>query len=135
MREILFRGKRINGGKWVDGYLLKITLYGKTWNLILGDNFIRSGLGVTAMQHATVDPSTVGQDTGLKDKNGVRIFEGDIIRWLPALEEKTDVVSFDEAGFCAGEYFLQSALYYGDFDGEVIGNIHDNPELLGGNNG
>lgn len=135
MREILFRGKRIfDNGQWVEGCLLKVTLDGETWHLIFGDDFQRSGLGITAMQHAAVNPETVGQYTGLKDKNGKRIFEGDIVE-----REKFGGKTLFEIA-----YELEIATFIGvakkgmwfttfDNDGdcfEVIGNIHDNPELL-----
>lgn len=137
MREILFRGKRIfDNGQWVEGCLLNVTLDGKTWHLIFGDDFQRTGLGITAMQHAAVNPATVGQYTGLKDKNGKRIFEGDICK-----NDKTGGIVFvawhgTMAGFVwskkkwcdnlfdFGELFRVHDKY------KVIGNIHDNPELM-----
>lgn len=138
MREILFRGKSLDNGEWVEG------------------NFYESGIsGVFILQNKTrktidaktgeitlrdepipfeVLPSTIGQYTGLKDKHGKRIFEGDIIKrfWLGA--EILYCVRYD------GEnaHFIGKALNkigFTTFDGdgemfEVIGNIHDNPELL-----
>ena len=135
MREILFRGKRIfDNGQWVEGFLLKVTLDGETWHLIFGDDFQRSGLGITAMQHAAVNPSTVGQYTGLKDKNGKRIFEGDELSW----HNGSGAVNFGGGCFCVrlhGEiecYGRNNPAIDVIFnlypELEVIGNIHDKPE-------
>ena len=91
---------------------------------------------------AIVDSSTVGQYTGLTDKNGKKIFEGDIIKIVPDYDYSDDysiskVYSYNGV-FCVdyhGDDFYSTALGFLDdylFDGdfEVIGNIHDNPELL-----
>ena len=166
MREIVFRGKRIfDNGQWVEGCLLKVTLDGETWHLIFGDDFQRSGLGITAMQHAAVDPATVGMDTGLVDCNNNPIYEGHIVKcnhsFFTAEAEKAEakkprksygkeiekmtldyfkcrywrnyVVSFHD-GRIRGQngsdtcYLKQS--YIRNHEVEIIGNIHDNPELM-----
>ena len=128
MREILFRGKRIDNGKWLEGY------YGFDDNKPL--IAINKANGINGY---FVAAETVGQYTGLIDKNDKKIFEGDIVK-----VENTDhdwhehdpnsysvfAVSFDEGGFTVGDYFLQNWLWFDGFHGEVIGNIHDNPELL-----
>ena len=148
MREILFRGKRIDNGEWVYGCLIKVTLNGKTAHLIFGDNFSFDGNDVKALSHALVDPSTVGQYTGLTDKNGMKIFKGDI-----GIYKQTDgvkrngtpivcigkvVYNTNTASFAVESKDEVGVKYYDYFpikDFKVIGNIHDNPELLeeGGN--
>ena len=98
------------------------------------------------IRHCRVDPATVGQYTGLTDKNGKRIFEGDVVRFTERHLGGEDVhvveaVEFAEGGFATHRYFLNNWLrnaVKGNCqlqDIEVIGNIHDNPELLEGGEG
>lgn len=84
-----------------------------------------------------VEPSTVGQYTGITDKNGVKIFDGDMVRingddigaWKGA--DHNAMIAFLDGGFCAiDENVRIYSLSRVDFDIEVIGNIHDNPKLL-----
>lgn len=126
MREILFRGKRTDNGEWVEGSLIKATLNGETIYLIFGDSFSYDGNDVTALIHALVDPDTIGQYTGLTDKNGKRIYEGDIV--LDCGEPC--VIMFEDCcwkEFYKGDYW---SFIYDDSIVEIIGNIHDNPELM-----
>lgn len=134
MREILFRGKRIDNGEWVEG------------NLFCGND---GEVSITREEEACIPdywvrPETVGQYTGLNDKNGKKIFEGDVVaqNWYDYEEPRDD--SFGEVVFC--EYDCSFSVMDIEKDGivplgrcdayhwevEVIGNIHDNPELLKG---
>ena len=123
-REILFRGKRTDCGEWVTD----------------SETYIRDGDGIWLSDEnlnvVTVIPETVGQYTGLTDKNGVRIFEGDIVSLV-----KHDGLIY-KVVYVPCRYELVNSKgvncfvldIYKSENIEVIGNIHDNPELLGGEN-
>lgn len=123
-REILFRGKLLAGnkkGEWTEGCL-------KIWPNkemdILPDDTVRGIYGA-------VDPATVGQYTGLLDKNGEKIFEGDILRTREWEGRKEAVVIFESGMFKAhGMSLVTWTINPGIYNCEIIGNIHDNPELL-----
>lgn len=129
MREILFRGKRTDNGKWVKGYL---------YITHIGSHEIGSYDAEINIERLTFDviPETVGQYTGLTDKNGVRIFEGDIVSLV-----KHDSLIY-KVVYVPCRYELVNSKgvncfvldIYKSENIEVIGNIHDNPELLGGEN-
>ena len=123
MREILFHGKRTDNGEWVEGSS--------------STEYLKECGGVMISPRADtcyrVDPETVGQYTGLKDKNGVRIFEGDIVRYGDTIHQ----VVFEQRNTTAYFGLVYSKIetmpfgHYQDLKQiEVIGNIHDNPELL-----
>lgn len=125
MREILFRGKRPYMGEWAEGGIMFINGYA----------FIMpAGTG-----SVEVIPETVGQFTGLVDRNGKRIFEGDILKtWLEGgahsgFSWPLGVVEFREGSFgiARSKYrFTPLSSYAPRVLMEVVGNIHDNPELL-----
>ena len=139
MREILFRGKAINrhkgyhrtsykNGDWVYGLITR--LYDERFENLPAE---MSDFGVNGIE---VDYKTIEQYTGLTDKNGKKIFEGDILKgsWNTVL-----IVFYDDI---SASYRVKTPLgsereisYYGDQNHlEIIGNIHDNPELLEGEN-
>ena len=140
MREILFRGKRCDNGEWVQGYYIRADHH---WhNHGIHKDWITLGASANGGWFAlhnkyAVKAETVGQFTGLTDNNGKKIFEGDIIEWFAQGEsERPDFgyIEYDEQSF-AWRVCWQK--YDPDFmEGmqqeyiSVIGNIHDNPELL-----
>ncbi len=134
MREILFRGKRIDNGGWMEGYLW----IGNDCSYItpnnLGITYYEKELRIMAFARE-VDPETVCQYTGLTDKNRKKIFEGDIVS-TPLFTPPKMLICFIEGAFCLGnkngEYVadIHYIHHAGINQTEVIGNIFDNPELL-----
>ena len=127
MREILFRGKHKATGKWCDGNL-HIDKQGVA--IITPDD---TPLGC----YGQVDPDTIGKYTGLTDKNGTKIFEGDVVRLDIAGIIFNAVCKFHSGSFGLVWHYM-GADRWQSFTGmchveyEVIGNIHDNPELMEG---
>ena len=126
IREVIFRGKRTDNGKWVKGYL---------YITHTGTHEIGSYDAEINIERLTFDviPETVGQYTGLTDKNGVRIFEGDIVECVSGGEQA--VISWLKYFACFGLSFDGWCCGFDDYDFspndfKAIGNIHDNPELL-----
>ena len=132
MREILFRGKRLDNGEWVYGLLCRV-----------GDTYANIRRMDTEVLYSVLT-NTIGQFTGLTDKNGKKIFEGDILTIVHKYQSPfdddtneytditTDVVFFDDEGLCFS-YGESPFLCVADnvtAEYEVIGNIHDNPEML-----
>ena len=138
MREILFRGKKTISGEWVEGAFSKYN-----WNvlderkekpqiIIFSDNEDIDGLWCGVL------PETVGQYTGLTDKNGRKIFEGDIVEGNS--EYFTYTHPYGKVVYDGGQYLISFDDVLEDIeclgawanDVEIIGNIYDNPELLEG---
>ena len=132
MREIKFRGKRIANGEWVSGDLIenqgRFFIYHATSETTLKDE--DNSIVVLAEE---VNPDTVGQYTGLTDSDGTEIYEGDIFQvkaYEPRFEVyfKNGVFEYRQIG-SSNRPFPLRRIY---FDSFILGNIHDNPELLEG---
>lgn len=120
MREIKSRGKRLDNGVWVEGSLLQND-YGVCMIVEFVDHH---------EQWHEVDPDTVGQYTGMKDKNGEEICEGDIVEWENMIGTKMcSVIAYRGRGFCfVDAHNKPEEIWCYVF--KKIGNIHDNPEML-----
>ena len=130
MREILFRGKTLDG-RWVEGS------YGYS-TIICEDTYVATVIYSNDTNLFTADwdeviSETVGQYTGLTDKNGKKIFEGDIVKMH--LMDCADIGFIRYNNECCRFQFVSNSVGYGFDDTdvmEVIGNVYDNPELLEG---
>ena len=138
MREILFRGKRTDNHQWVEGYY------------IVDDLENPSPYIISRWKHR-VSHKTIGQYTGLKDRNGNKVFEGDILQTYYMRGHKNEktfrfVVKYGEytpRSYCRAEYAQWDTIGFYCLCGEeacqistcsymyeIVGNIHDNPDLL-----
>lgn len=131
MREILFKAKRKDNGKWFEGY------YQKRYDLLGNEeHLIFHADSYNVWEYAEIDPETLCQFTGLTDKNGKRIWESDVVWLVYDGEEYIYQIVWDnsELDFKAtnGEENYGSNFEYllCCDEIEVIGNIFDNPELL-----
>ena len=127
----LFRGKWTDNGEWIEGAFCPksserlLGLSNRKPHIIkLDDPF--DGFWFE------VDPDTVGECTGLRDKNGELIFEGDILSLDDGHIVDSGCVHYDEGGWCVNNNFMQAWMWNSKLYGVIIGNIHDNPELLKG---
>lgn len=145
-RETLFRGKRSDDGAWVEGHLIQLQV----------DNFLHSiiitpsdtldvvneeyALAFMSSEVNVVDPDTVGQLTGLLDKNGKKIFKDDVLSLTydgytfncPVEFKDGAFIVIKNNAFNGGDADMTTVgwLKHDDYRYEVVGNIHDNPDLL-----
>ena len=133
MREILFRGKsKAVGSEWLYGDVLIYENSAQIWETINGRK-----------HNSVVSLETVGQYTGLTDKNGKKIFEGDVVlfedesptnyEYHDCTEMRCGAIEYGDNCFYITDRIaveMEDLIYDGKLDVEIIGNIHDNPELL-----
>ena len=128
MREILFRAKRIDDGEWIEGFLFSTNehIYIAYQNQFDDDLFLSP-----KEIFIEVDPETICQYTGLTDKNGRKIFDGDIIMHETAgkIKVKFEKSEFMVVGIDRTMFRAWLSSIHGNF--RIIGNIFDNPELIG----
>ena len=135
MREILFRGKEVRTGKWIVGFYCPCVFSGFPATPSIID---KERMDNGCWTPDRVIPETVGQFSGLTDKNGKRIFEGDIVSIIEGVgrysREYRYIVKWELNGFYpfadSPENCGHCGGAYNSSESEVIGNIHDNPELL-----
>ena len=138
-REILFRGKRFGDGEWIEGYFLP----GNERQSLHPRIFVYLP-ETQSFECFDIDIDTLGEYTGLTDKNGTRIFEGDIVKItgfhttaIAAVKYGSSSEKSTSWGWYFDDndghtYFLVSRAFCEDYNAIIIGNIHDNPELLKG---
>lgn len=143
MSEILYQGKRVDNGEWVEGFLLK----GNRTYIVTSDAIeymVVSLAGMASVQLVEVVPETVRAFTGLCTVNEKSIFEGDVVRWNDAnyvVQRECDTPGgyWAETGYILKHIGWSDYLsftdtiddYCNEICVQIIGNIHDNPELLG----
>lgn len=142
MREILFRGKRTINGDWVYGDFVR-----GNERKSLRDSIFVYDSETQSFNDYEINPSTLGQYTGLKDKNGNRVFDGDILHiskiadglggyYQPPLDYPVNVVvKWDLCAWmwetlCEDKRYISFPDSWCHYECDIIGNIHDNPELL-----
>lgn len=145
MRKILFRGKRVDNGEWVCGYIAKDQFKGKLF--IITDVEVENVDSECADLYATewfeVIPETVGEFTGYQTKDKKLVFEGDILKVTE--RRGNTIVGFGQISshswtntfnhlvkFNSSDLQLVGFYTSNYCECEIIGNLHDNPELLGG---
>lgn len=138
MREILFRGKSIVTNDFVFGYYYRAKEYREDTDLCDYIATPHPGERGIPSDHFMVTAETVGQYTGKDDKNGNKIFEGDIVRFAPSEKNRgadgIECVIYKNCQFgvlCGWHMEFVCPNWFANTTFEVVGNIYDTPELLG----
>lgn len=131
MREILFRGKRVDNGEWVEGWLMNEHIIPKEQEFTVECRNPQYFVDTDKLELYEIIPSTIGQYTGLTDKNGKRIFEHDIVRIAVCGMYDNYVISYDNenASFVVGDTSFSFWSYISTRI-EIVGNIYDSPDLI-----
>lgn len=132
MREILSKAKRIDNGKWIEGY------YQKRYDLLGNEeHLIFHADSYTVWEYAEIDPETLCQFTGMTDKNGVRIWKNDIVeawsqgsRAIGTVKQRVDGLWIMSPAWQNHEFWELKPNSNGETTVEVLGDAFDNPELL-----
>lgn len=141
-RQIKFRGKRVDNGEWIVGDLLHIAggcliYFGSDTDTTEPDIEKINPVAIEFFKDeiAVVDPDTVGQFVGVTDKNGVAVYEGDLVRYYDDIEDElvTRPVEYlaDYCAFCAVHPKRDPDGIFAQWEYEVVGNIHDKKESDG----
>ena len=138
MREIKFRGKRLDNGEWVYG-----DYHHRAGGVHCIIDMQPDFQGKVVYVVIQVDAETIGQFTGLRDKNDKEIYEGDIVKWILTMPEvgvnggyeeyeteEIGEIQWDAGALQLGDYCAAGFAYESEDYADIIGNIHDNPELL-----
>lgn len=144
MCEIISRGRRLDNGEWAEGFYVHLHDGKGHESSRIYTGYAESDCGEFYPDWFDIDPETAGRDTGTTGAGGVKIFEGDIVRITLPITGAKPIVGLSEVYFEGGCFSVNWGGSYRPHHRtridsfipvttfEVIGNVHDNPELLGG---
>lgn len=130
----LWRGKRFDNGEWINGYYVEFEIGKKPIPCIIPFSQLCNVFPDKGVYQ--VDPSTLGRCSEVPDKNGKLIFEGDIVTVIQSKNKAMATIYYENGAFIvtpvSGNIYERTLwdYWYNDWAIEIIGNIHDNPELL-----